>query len=58
MARLVKDDLGLKSYKFLEVQLLAYVNKKRRVEKCKKLQGSFKGGRDLEILSIVKGYSV
>ena len=50
MGRLVHDDLGLKSYKFRKAQLLSDVNKKRRVEKCKKLRERFKDGRHLDIL--------
>ncbi|KAI6649008.1 hypothetical protein LOD99_6891 [Oopsacas minuta] len=44
MAWIVKEDLGLKCYKFREVQLLSDVNKRRRYEKClilrKRLTGS------------------
>ena len=50
MGRLIKEDLRLKSYKFRTAQLLSDVNKKRRVEKYKKLQKRFKNGRHLDIL--------
>ncbi|KAI6646074.1 CRE-PTR-16 protein [Oopsacas minuta] len=50
MGRLVHDDLGLKSYQFRKAQLLSDVNKKRRIEKCKKLRERFRDGRHLDIL--------
>ena len=50
MGRLLNHDLGLKSYKFRKVQLLSDINKKRRLEKCRKLRNRYKGGRHFEIL--------
>ena len=50
MRRLLNHELGLKSYKFRKVQLLSDINKKRRLEKCRKLRNRFTGGRHLEIL--------
>ena len=50
MGRLAHEHLGLKSYKFRKAQLLSDVNKKRRVDKCKKLRERYKGGRQLDII--------
>ena len=50
MGRLIRENLGLKSYKFRTGQLLSDVNKKRRAEKYKGLRKRFKNGRHLDIL--------
>ncbi|KAI6653049.1 hypothetical protein LOD99_3885 [Oopsacas minuta] len=50
MGRIVKEDLGLKCYKFRELQLLSEVNKRRRYEKCLILGKRFTGGTHQSIV--------
>ena len=50
MGRIVKEDIGLKCYKFREVQLLSEVNKRRRYEKCLILRKRFTGGTHQRIV--------
>ncbi|KAI6651150.1 hypothetical protein LOD99_5501 [Oopsacas minuta] len=64
MRRIVKEDLGLKCYKFREVLLLSEVNKRRRYEKCLILGKRFTGGThqsivfsDEKILTVEMAYN-
>ncbi|KAI6661404.1 hypothetical protein LOD99_13275 [Oopsacas minuta] len=63
MGRIVKEDLGLKCYKFREEQLLSEVNKRRKYEKCLILRKRFTGGTrqsivfsDEKIFTVEKAY--
>ena len=50
MGRIVKEDLGLKCYKFREVQLLSEINRRRRYEKCMILRKRFTSGTHQRIV--------